>query len=328
MSQLMIIQENLSKELEPARNILPKHIPFDRFVNAAAVALANNADLYSSEPQSLINALTMCAKDGLIPDGREAAMVVFNTKVKRDNKDIWIKKAQYMPMVDGVMKRVRQSGEVEIIASRIVYENDEFDAWMDDTGEHIRYRPTLKTRGGYLGSFAYVRMKTGHVQFEWMNHEDIEKVRMASKNSDSGPWKDWWEGMARKSVMHRLARRLPNSSELMEMLERGNEMNWQKQQEERDITPQSNIPDTISSLNNAINGQPENISPTEYVMSDDDRQMFDDLIWQMEECQNANELKSVSAKIRLMQKDQASTDEANKTYSAVKQRLSGQESNT
>lgn len=166
------------------------------------------------------------------PGNREAAMVVY--KKKQAGGD-WKLIAQYMPMIDGVLKRARQSGEISIIAARAVYENDKFRVWLDDSGEHIHYEPTLGARGEMIGAVAYARMKTGEFQFEWLNLDDIAKVRAASKNSDKGPWVDWYESMARKSAAHRLCRRLPNNSEIMEMLERGTEMVWQKG---NDVTPQ------------------------------------------------------------------------------------------
>ncbi|POE22837.1 hypothetical protein BV923_09635 [Pectobacterium odoriferum] len=342
MSELTIIQDNLKTQLVSAKNILPSHINFDRFVTAAAVAIANNPDLDVADPQSLINSLTLCAKDGLIPDNREAALVVFNTKVKRNGLDTWIKKVQYMPMVDGVMKRARQTGEISIIAARIVYENDAFRAWMDDSGEHISYEPTLGERGNIIGAFAYARMHKGEVQFEWMNPADIEKVRLASKNPDSPPWKNWWEGMARKSVMHRLARRLPNSSELMEMLERGNEMNWQQDVIEKDVTPNRSSGD-IDNLNNLINETTslkgndissaiDNNSPvvsdsvktnpdTPDIITESDRNAFDALLWQMGECQSMGELRGVAKQMRLLPKDPISTEEANRKYQQARERI-------
>src|SRR5690606_28052145 len=121
---------------------------------------------------SVINALTACAKDGLIPDNREAAMVVYKKKQADGN---WKLIAQYMPMIDGVLKRARQSGEISIIAARAVYENDKFRVWLDDSGEHIHYEPTLGARGEMIGAVAYARMKTGEFQFEWLNLDDIAK---------------------------------------------------------------------------------------------------------------------------------------------------------
>lgn len=235
-NQLALIQKDLAAELAPAKNILPSHVSFEKFTSAAAVALSNNRDLLGADRQSVINALSSCAKDGLIPDNREAALVVYKTK-NADGQ--WLPKAQYLPMIDGVMKRARQSGEVSIIAARALYANDKFRVWMDENGEHVFYEPNLLDRGEMIGVFAYAKMRSGELQFEVMNLQDIEKVRAASKNSDSGPWVNWYESMARKSVMHRLCRRLPNNSEIMEMLERGTEMVWQR--EEKDVSPEKHV---------------------------------------------------------------------------------------
>lgn len=233
---LPVVLQNLRQGLDGVQQLLPAHVSFERFVQSAAVAIANNKDLMAADPQSVINSLTQCAKDGLVADNREAALVVFNTK----NGNEWVKKAQYMPMVDGVMKRARQSGEISVIASRSVYQNDKFRAWMDGDGEHIEYEPTMFERGPMIGVFAYAKMKSGEIQFEVMNMADIDKVRQASKNSDKGPWVDWFEGMAKKAVMHRLCRRLPNSAELMEMLERGQMMNWQVEAQQQ-AAPQEKV---------------------------------------------------------------------------------------
>ncbi|ASM31329.1 TPA: recombinase RecT [Serratia marcescens] len=234
-NQLALIQKDLAEQLAPAKEILPSHVSFEKFTSAAAVALANNKDLFGADRQSVINALSSCAKDGLIPDGREAALIVYKT---RNADGQWIPRAQYLPMIDGVMKRARQSGEVSIIAARALYANDKFRVWMDEDGEHVFYEPNLLDRGDMIGAFAYAKMRSGELQFEVMNLQDIEKVRAASKNSDSGPWVSWFESMSRKSVMHRLCRRLPNNSEIMEMLERGQEMVWHK---EKDVTPDTRV---------------------------------------------------------------------------------------
>jgi len=248
-NQLALIQKDLAEQLAPAKAILPSHVSFEKFTNAAAVALATNVDLFDADRQSVINALSSCAKDGLIPDGREAALVVYKTTLPNGQR---VRRAQYMPMIDGVMKRVRQSGEVSIIATRVLYKNDKFRVWMDENGEHIFYEPNMLDRGEMIGAFAYAKMRSGELQFEVMNIEDIEKVRAASKNSDKGPWVNWYESMSRKSVMHRLGRRLPNNSEIMEMLERGQEMVWQK---EKDITPDTRV--TTGQLIEAADQEPE-----------------------------------------------------------------------
>lgn len=226
------IYNDLAPEMERQgiKSLLPSHITPEAFLRTAAVAIAKDPNLAVADKQSVIMSLTRCATDGLIPDGKEAALVVYNTKVKGpDNRDTWIKKAQYMPMVDGVLKRARQSNQIDVIAGKAVFDGDQFDYWMDENGEHINYKPKFVGRGDFILAFAFAKLKTGELVVEVMPKEEIERVRAASKGGDSGPWKDWYDRMAVKSVLHRLARRLPNASELIAMLEQGMVMNWQEQ---------------------------------------------------------------------------------------------------
>ena len=51
-----------------------------------------------------------------------------------------------------------------------------------------------------------------------MTFEEIEKVREASRAKDSGPWVSWWGEMARKTVIRRLSKRLPMSTDLEQTL--------------------------------------------------------------------------------------------------------------
>ncbi|WP_279499489.1 recombinase RecT [Aeromonas veronii] len=209
--------------------LLPSNVSFDAFVRAAATAMAQNPELANADQKSVIQSLIRCATHGLVPDSREAALVTF--KEKQGNN--YIMKAQYIPMVDGVLKRARMSGQVAVIAAKAVFDGDTFDYWMDEQGEHINYRPTFKGRGEFSLAFAFAKLHTGELIVEVMPKDDIERVRSASKtgNSEYSPWAKWYDRMAVKSVLHRLARRLPSASELVTLLESGDEFDYSRQQE-------------------------------------------------------------------------------------------------
>lgn len=211
-------------------DLLPKGLSIETFAKLAAVAIFNNPMLREADPKSVINSLIMSAKDGLLCDGREAALVPFKTK--------GVTMAQYMPMVDGVLKRVRQSGQVSVIASKPVFANDEFTFFSDEDGDHFKHVPTLGEPGELVAVIAYAKMKDGTRHIELLRRWEIDRSRAASKtgNSEYGPWAKYYDRMACKTGLHRIGRRLPNSSEIMEMLERGDPKEWER--EERDITPQ------------------------------------------------------------------------------------------
>lgn len=220
-------------------SLLPKHIKVDVFARLAAVAIFNNPLLLEADRQSVVNSLIMSAKDGLVCDGREAALVPFKTNVNGR----FISKAQYMPMVDGVLKRVRQSGQVTLIASKAVFANDEFDFWSDEDGDHFKHKPTLGEPGELVAVIAYAKMKDGTRHIELLRKWEIDRSRGASKqgNNDYGPWAKYYDRMACKTGLHRVARRLPNSTEILEMLERGDPKSFDDAQKERDVTPEPKL---------------------------------------------------------------------------------------
>jgi len=216
-------------------SVLRAGTTMDQFVRCASIAMVQSKDLGQANQDSVIMALIMCAKDGLVPDNKEAALVTFNTKDKASGQ--FVKKAQYLPMIDGVIKRARMSGQVAAMAAKSVYDNDHFDYWMDENGEHYKYVPDLAGNRGELKlCFAYSKLTNGELLIEVMTKADIDKVKGASKTSSYGPWVDWYDRMGCKAVMHRLCRRLPNASEIVQMCEQGMNMAFDPATE-KDITP-------------------------------------------------------------------------------------------
>lgn len=200
---------------------LPAHIDVAKFQRVAATAVANNPDLVAADRASLYNACGRAAQDGLLPDGREAALVIYNTKVGEK----WIKKVQYMPMVAGILKKVRNSGELKELSAHVVYERDTFDYFIDDAGEHLVHRPLLDgDRGKFRLAYAVASTKEGGRYIEVMTADQVDAVRQVSRAKDSGPWKDWYPEMARKTVIRRLSKRLPMSTDIDDLLHRDDDL--------------------------------------------------------------------------------------------------------
>lgn len=196
------------QQYEPQlRSALPSHIPLDRFKRTFITAINTNPDLARLERRSLFTALVKCAQDGLLPDGREAALVAFGGK------------ATYLPMVAGVIKRMRNSGDLAAISAHVVYTNDLFTFELGDE-ERIKHVPATGDRGKPIGAYAIAKLKSGETQREFMSFEQIEAVRKVSRASGNGPWVTWWDQMARKSVVKRLAKYLPMSADLQDLIQR------------------------------------------------------------------------------------------------------------
>lgn len=221
VNPLVVLKEQMEKRTNEFAHALPEHIPVDRFKRVLMTAVQNNPDLVNADRQSLWNSAMRAAQDGLLPDGREGAIVIYNTKEKRDGSEVWIKKAQWMPMVFGILKKVRNSGELAMITARVVYAGDQFRYWIDEKGEHVLYEPADDPDTKVIRRvFALARTKDGESYVEVMSPAEIEKVRSVSRAKDKGPWVDWYDEMAKKTVIRRLSKRLPMSSDLDDLIRR------------------------------------------------------------------------------------------------------------
>ena len=220
---VVALRQSLTQMGDQLKMALPSHINVEKFQRVTITAIQANPDLLDADRRSLFGAVVKAAQDGLLPDGREGALVIFNTKNRQTNG--WEKRVQWMPMIAGVLKKIRQSGEIASVDVHVVHEHDKFT-----------YRPGIDTvpvfepdwfadRGKPIGAYAIATLKSGEViPPEIMNVQQIEAVRKVSRASDKGPWVDWWSEMARKTVMRRYAKRLPSSTDIEAEFERDETM--------------------------------------------------------------------------------------------------------
>lgn len=202
MSQMALFRRDLDNMQGEIASVLPRHVTFDRFKRVVLTAMQQGKDLMLCQPKTIFAACLSCAKDGLIPDGREAALVKFGDD------------CQYMPMVNGLIKLARQSGEISTLTAQIVYEKDEFEIDLASDTRPV-HRPCLDgERGKFRIAYALATFKDGTHQLEVMTHKQIETIRSISRQKDKGPWKNHWDEMARKTVLRRLMKYLSLSPEL------------------------------------------------------------------------------------------------------------------
>lgn len=211
---------------------LPPQIPVEKFIRTTLTAVQMNPELLGADRRSLLGACMKAAQDGLLLDGREAAPVIFRTKEGP--------KVQYMPMVGGILKKIRNSGELASISAHVVYDKDHFEYELGDN-ENIVHKPFLgEDRGKPIAVYAVAKTKDGAIYREVMSVADVDKVRQASRAKDAGPWVQWWDEMAKKTVIRRMAKRLPSSADVDQVLQSDNEASGFVQIERREavnITP-------------------------------------------------------------------------------------------
>ncbi|AOJ09623.1 recombinase RecT [Burkholderia mayonis] len=212
------LNRGIRVEIEKA---LPPDIDVDRFIRTVLTSVQMNPDLLYANRQSLMNACMRAAQDGLFPDGREAVLNIYNTKVtvQEGNRQVerWVPMVQYLPMVRGIIKVIRNSGEITDIDAAAVYERDHFKFVRGDN-PHIEHEPYMGADepGPIVAAYMIVRMTSGEVHREVMPRRDIEKVRSKSKQPDGLMWGTFYDQAAIKSVIKRGAKLLPTSSERLE----------------------------------------------------------------------------------------------------------------
>lgn len=217
---LVKLREQFESREDSFKAALPAHIPVERFMRVVLTATQRNPDLVTADRASLFNSALLAAQDGLLPDGREGALVIYNSKVKKDGKDVWVKSVQWMPMIAGILKKCRNSGELSSIEAHTVHANDKFSYRIGIDDQPVHEPDWFGERGAVVGVYAVAKLKDGSRVSEIMSRPEVEAVRAVSRAKDSGPWTQWWGEMARKTVLRRLSKRLPISTDLDDLIRR------------------------------------------------------------------------------------------------------------
>lgn len=208
-SPLAAFKNNLTRMKDAGElDMLPANVTWEAFRNAAVVAVTDNPGILRCDQQSLFRSLRRLAAQGLVPDGREAAIVDFGGK------------AQAMPMVFGLIKTARNSGEVVSIWAEVVHEGEELHLWIEDGERRFKHEyDPLRRSGEIVGAYAVAKLRDGTIEFEALGRAEIEKRRKVSRtqkgDQPSGVWLQWYAEMAKKTVLRALCKRLPVSSEDM-----------------------------------------------------------------------------------------------------------------
>jgi len=177
----------------------------DKFIQIAINHIAGHTqDLLKSDRNSLYTAINKAAQCRLFLDGQEATLVSYNGTV------------QMQSGYKGLLKMVRNSGELASINAGVVYEKDTFEYFVDEKGEHLKHMPTHgKDRGNPVQTYCIARIKGGNEPYiEVMSEEEVMACRKVSKAKTS-PWDGpFADEMRKKTVIRRISKRLPMSTDL------------------------------------------------------------------------------------------------------------------
>lgn len=196
---------------------IPKHLSYDRLMRVAYNSLLQNPKLQACTAASLQKAIVQCSMLGLEPDSAlgEAHLVPFYDSKNKCNN------AQLIISYKGLISLAERTEKCSVYCKE-VRENDVFDP-DEGTGRRIihkvDYKLSHKERGEVYCYYAVYETVSGLTDFEVMTTEEIEKVRNSSKAKNSGPWTQWFDEMAKKTVIKRLLKRKGKSAEMAKAID-------------------------------------------------------------------------------------------------------------
>lgn len=160
------------------------------------------AKMAISNPVSVQNAIINVAAIGITlnPAAKHAYLVPRDGMVCLDISYI------------GLLHLAMQTGSILWGQCKLVHANDEYENQGLDSAPLHKYK-AFGDRGEIVGGFCTVKTCNGDYLTEEMSVADIKKIENTSK-AKNGPWKTFWEEMARKTIVKRASKYWPNVERL------------------------------------------------------------------------------------------------------------------
>lgn len=181
---------------------LPTHMDADRMARIALTTLRRTPKLATCTPESFLGALMTCSQLGVEPGATgEAYLIPYG------------RECTFVLGYRGMAKLFWQSPMAKSLDAQVVYENDHFE-YEYGLNPRLEHRPVLANRGKAIAYYAVASTTTGGSAFVVLSPEDVEQHRRHSKSGNSGPWRDHYDAMAKKTCVRELFKLLPVSVEL------------------------------------------------------------------------------------------------------------------
>lgn len=107
----------------------------------------------------------------------------------------------------GLLHLAQVSGAIQWGQCRLVHANDTYESNGLDKAPTHKYN-AFGERGAVVGGYCTVKTQQGDYLTDEMSLAEIKQVESTSK-AKNGPWKNWWEEMARKTIVKRAAKYWP-----------------------------------------------------------------------------------------------------------------------
>jgi recombination protein RecT len=200
------LQALLTRHKDQIAMALPRHMTADRMLRVALTAATTNPALLKCDARSIAACIVQAAILGLEPNTPlgECYLIPY--------KDL----CTLVPGWKGLLKLVRNSGELVIVNAQEVRQNDtfEFEDGLDPYLRHKRAPGGPQERGPVVAYWAGAVLRSGGRQFVVMMRDEVEAhAKKYSKAFNKGPWQTEFDQMALKTCLRKLCKYLPTSVE-------------------------------------------------------------------------------------------------------------------
>lgn len=210
---------------ESLRMTLPAHIKPERFERNLIIAVTQQPKLLNCNPHEVFAEVSKAAALGLYLDPQLGEAYLIVSWNGRERKEVPQLRLGYR----GLIKLGRQSGEIAQLYAHEARANDMLRVSLGSSKELVHepdYLVSEDERGEIVLYYAVVVYKDGSKDFEPMTIRDLEAIRdrsdgwraYADGKIKSTPWSTDFGEMAKKTVLRRLMKRLPQSPEIADAL--------------------------------------------------------------------------------------------------------------
>lgn len=215
--------ERMTPEFEAA---MPRGREATQLVRDAMTCLRTIKNLDKCDPESFLGALMTCAQLDLRPGvaslGHAWPLPYWDGGQRRY-------RAQLIVGYKGYIELGYRSGKLAGIASRIVYEGEEFEIEFHEDGDKLNHKPSYRgLRGDPVCFYSVARVNGGGYSLtdpmsveEMKQHRDKHAPRNA-KGQIVGPWIDHFLPMGKKTMILRNFALLPKSAEMVSAMQADN----------------------------------------------------------------------------------------------------------
>ncbi|WP_262059733.1 RecT family recombinase [Streptomyces sp. STR69] len=197
---------------------LPRHVDRAHFMSVARAIMPN---LAKCTDYSITSALLACARFGLEPDGRQAAVIPYGDT------------ATFQPMYEGYIELMYRHPRVDSVHFNWVREADQWDFTpTEPSPRDFFHKPrvdrTEEERGKVILAYAFAWIDGRRSQVIILNRPQAEAIRdkyshaykKAERNQKhDSAWHTDFDAMWAKSAVRRLVKVVPTSHELADLVQ-------------------------------------------------------------------------------------------------------------